>query len=185
MCVTLQFALDANQFFLGNADFYVWLLFFFFQAEDGIRDWSVTGVQTCALPIYAWEIWQERGPELLWRLAFKKRICRRRHHAGSGHSHARSVPYAWRRFRGGSCFRVQPLLEAGRRRQRVCNLPQSKWDSRVASLHHDAVETFILFGNFFRKRLHRHQRPAYAVRDIWSRSDDYREESNNRSGGNL
>src|SRR5437016_12038784 len=27
--------------------------FFFFQAEDGIRDWSVTGVQTCALPICA------------------------------------------------------------------------------------------------------------------------------------
>src|SRR5438093_12733393 len=26
-------------------------IFFFFQAEDGIRDWSVTGVQTCALPI--------------------------------------------------------------------------------------------------------------------------------------
>src|SRR5262249_23629091 len=25
---------------------------FLFQAEDGIRDWSVTGVQTCALPIY-------------------------------------------------------------------------------------------------------------------------------------
>src|SRR5437762_7025088 len=28
-------------------------LFFFFQAEDGIRDTSVTGVQTCALPISA------------------------------------------------------------------------------------------------------------------------------------
>src|SRR5437762_8132580 len=27
------------------------LFFFFFQAEDGIRDTSVTGVQTCALPI--------------------------------------------------------------------------------------------------------------------------------------
>src|SRR5437764_5180327 len=26
-------------------------VFFFFQAEDGIRDTSVTGVQTCALPI--------------------------------------------------------------------------------------------------------------------------------------
>src|ERR1039457_3727271 len=26
---------------------------FFFQAEDGIRDHKVTGVQTCALPIYA------------------------------------------------------------------------------------------------------------------------------------
>src|SRR5208282_6104131 len=36
--------------------FCFWLLFcffFFFQAEDGIRDATVTGVQTCALPIYA------------------------------------------------------------------------------------------------------------------------------------
>src|SRR3712207_7162332 len=31
-------------------------VFFFFQAEDGIRDIGVTGVQTCALPI--WIIWQ-------------------------------------------------------------------------------------------------------------------------------
>src|SRR5690606_39459867 len=30
----------------------VFFLFFFFQAEDGIRDFHVTGVQTCALPIY-------------------------------------------------------------------------------------------------------------------------------------
>src|SRR5256885_5965326 len=29
----------------------VFLFFFFFQAEDGIRDYKVTGVQTCALPI--------------------------------------------------------------------------------------------------------------------------------------
>src|SRR2546421_1632777 len=28
------------------------VLFFFFQAEDGIRDLIVTGVQTCALPIW-------------------------------------------------------------------------------------------------------------------------------------
>src|SRR5690606_14172696 len=28
-------------------------IFFFFQAEDGIRDFHVTGVQTCALPISA------------------------------------------------------------------------------------------------------------------------------------
>src|SRR5260370_29431006 len=33
---------------MGFPDF-----FFFFQAEDGIRDSSVTGVQTCALPISA------------------------------------------------------------------------------------------------------------------------------------
>src|SRR5258708_22270253 len=30
------------------------ILFFFFQAEDGIRDDLVTGVQTCALPISFW-----------------------------------------------------------------------------------------------------------------------------------
>src|SRR5256885_10479496 len=29
------------------------MYFFFFQAEDGIRDYKVTGVQTCALPISA------------------------------------------------------------------------------------------------------------------------------------
>src|SRR5690606_22077281 len=32
--------------------FSLFLFFFFFQAEDGIRDFHVTGVQTCALPIY-------------------------------------------------------------------------------------------------------------------------------------
>src|SRR5215510_935977 len=33
---------------------------FFFQAEDGIRDGHVTGVQTCALPICLAGVWQER-----------------------------------------------------------------------------------------------------------------------------
>src|SRR5207245_4242732 len=39
-------------------------LSFFFQAEDGIRDATVTGVQTCALPIYPQELRQlgEEGP---------------------------------------------------------------------------------------------------------------------------
>src|SRR6267154_4584804 len=30
----------------------IYVIFFFFQAEDGIRDGRVTGVQTCALPIF-------------------------------------------------------------------------------------------------------------------------------------
>src|SRR3712207_557859 len=38
--------------------------FFFFQAEDGIRDIGVTGVQTCALPIFA--PWGHSLPEALW-----------------------------------------------------------------------------------------------------------------------
>src|SRR5438105_5738432 len=35
------------------------MLFFFFQAEDGIRDPLVTGVQTCALPISKQELGNE------------------------------------------------------------------------------------------------------------------------------
>src|SRR2546426_3340299 len=37
--------------------------FFFFQAEDGIRDYKVTGVQTCALPI----LWQTPVAAVLTR----------------------------------------------------------------------------------------------------------------------
>src|SRR5437868_15305631 len=33
------------------------IFFFFFQAEDGIRDRNVTGVQTCALPIFSASLW--------------------------------------------------------------------------------------------------------------------------------
>src|SRR5205085_6725842 len=36
-------------------------VFFFFQAEDGIRDLTVTGVQTCALPILMRHILVECG----------------------------------------------------------------------------------------------------------------------------
>src|SRR5439155_1769649 len=47
------------------------LLDFFFQAEDGIRDGHVTGVQTCALPIY----------ELLYRID-QEFMLARSHRAG-------------------------------------------------------------------------------------------------------
>src|SRR2546430_3122955 len=50
-----------------------YLVFFFFQAEDGIRDLTVTGVQTCALPIFKEPVFsfnkfpgvnKELGPEM-------------------------------------------------------------------------------------------------------------------------
>src|SRR5258706_12207649 len=37
----------------NGVETYLSYVIFFFKAEDGIRDWSVTGVQTCALPILA------------------------------------------------------------------------------------------------------------------------------------
>src|SRR2546430_5929847 len=47
MVATMQYEEDIE---LVDAD-ELWYAFFFFQAEDGIRDLTVTGVQTCALPI--------------------------------------------------------------------------------------------------------------------------------------
>ena len=38
-----------------NGESCILLFVFFFQAEDGIRDRLVTGVQTCALPIFTFE----------------------------------------------------------------------------------------------------------------------------------
>src|SRR5438874_9079362 len=52
-------------------------VFFFFQAEDGIRDLYVTGVQTCALPIYAADGDAEEGDEAA--RADPHRLPRRRH----------------------------------------------------------------------------------------------------------
>src|SRR5688572_23662765 len=46
---------------------YVFFIFFFFQAEDGIRDLTVTGVQTCALPI--WMLASERSEALVENFA--------------------------------------------------------------------------------------------------------------------
>src|SRR3989304_2705714 len=49
----LETSRDVNPSLVGQVSTTVsWVFFaFFFQAEDGIRDVAVTGVQTCALPI--------------------------------------------------------------------------------------------------------------------------------------
>src|SRR5436309_16013934 len=39
--------------------------YFFFQAEDGIRDFHVTGVQTCALPISRHSRFPQRAPTIM------------------------------------------------------------------------------------------------------------------------
>src|SRR5699024_11271323 len=41
--------IDSNMSYIAV---HIIFVFFFFQAEDGIRDRNVTGVQTCALPIW-------------------------------------------------------------------------------------------------------------------------------------
>src|SRR5207249_7382281 len=47
-----------------NKYIYDCVIFFFFQAEDGIRDRNVTGVQTCALPISPSELRRDLPREI-------------------------------------------------------------------------------------------------------------------------
>src|SRR6266404_9855101 len=61
--------------------------FFFFQAEDGIRDKLVTGVQTCALPIFGLECLLD---ELAAKLDLDPLELRRRNHAEADPADARS-----------------------------------------------------------------------------------------------
>src|SRR5699024_1092520 len=55
-------------------------VFFFFQAEDGIRDRNVTGVQTCALPIYQKELHPRslirKDGGIFWKYWASKKDCK-------------------------------------------------------------------------------------------------------------
>src|SRR2546430_17690060 len=59
---------------------YFFICFFFFQAEDGIRDLTVTGVQTCALPILVSEVVGIADTMILGtapdQLALLRTVCR-------------------------------------------------------------------------------------------------------------
>src|SRR5579859_7841529 len=82
----------------------IWSVFlFFFQAEDGIRDLTVTGVQTCALPICRERsrLRRERaGRGCGWRRRWRSRLRNR----GAGRRGLEGRRASWRcnRGRGGS-----------------------------------------------------------------------------------
>src|SRR2546427_5834289 len=60
--ITVVLSLSLSLFSIAIFFLYNLFLFFFFQAEDGIRDLTVTGVQTCALPIS--EVCFHRGADV-------------------------------------------------------------------------------------------------------------------------
>ena len=47
---------------MAAGEYLLLCMYFFFQAEDGKRDWCVTGVQTCALPICPFQFRPKAGP---------------------------------------------------------------------------------------------------------------------------
>src|SRR5438046_10383186 len=75
---------------------------FFFQAEDGIRDWSVTGVQTCALPIWFFGRKDDAAGDRPWR------DCRRGHGGdGGGFVHPSQCSGNEALTRKGACSRSE------------------------------------------------------------------------------
>src|SRR5256885_3996904 len=92
------------------------LLFFFFQAEDGIRDYKVTGVQTCALPICLDRRRHGVGPA-----AF---LLRWIHLEGPRNSNASDARHRWQRRVDSACA----TLVAGRSEERrVGEEGRSRW----------------------------------------------------------
>src|SRR2546428_13417429 len=96
--------------------------FFFFQAEDGIRDLIVTGVQTCALPISIEHLRGDRGGHRVGIVGFTERrlLCRGR---GGGRD--------WRVFRarfrrGGRGSEERRVGEEGRSRGAPDHLKKKK-----------------------------------------------------------
>src|SRR2546429_7594129 len=73
---------------VGQAVAAMGVVVFFFQAEDGIRDVAVTGVQTCALPI-SWSIDDKRyhfqfSTEIAWEIKGGKKTRMLKHPSYSG-----------------------------------------------------------------------------------------------------
>src|SRR5256885_3824279 len=87
------------------------VLFFFFQAEDGIRDYKVTGVQTCALPISGPGTAQPSpGPDRRRarlgeapRRSLRRGLPQAKGRLGSRESAARAAPPASREIGRASC----------------------------------------------------------------------------------
>src|SRR2546427_7745004 len=81
-------------------------LFFFFQAEDGIRDLTVTGVQTCALPISLYRTQGAINPLELRRTILK--YLPDDHYIGTQYGDRRNCPKApiLRRADSSVCHRI-------------------------------------------------------------------------------
>src|SRR2546422_4609983 len=95
----------------------LWFFFFFFQAEDGIRDVAVTGVQTCALPISV-RSGTRRSTE---------RVDRRRQRIPPLHRDDQ-------RRCGGHYGRLRWVLERGRRPTQTCRDRAERLVERVLVL---------------------------------------------------
>src|SRR5206468_6390610 len=98
-------------------------VFFFFQAEDGIRDLIVTGVQTCALPICASCCWNGSTPIGLTG----SRACRNSMTSPPNRTRQRRWPPPYASDSPGSLGRSARWLEARLEERRVGEESRGRW----------------------------------------------------------
>src|SRR5256885_5957858 len=94
----------------------IYICFFFFQAEDGIRDYKVTGVQTCALPIC------DDTAETTRHLSPGKRVLRVTRQPRVVHALDPGMPF--QELRDGERIGAVPLRSEERRVGKEC---RSRW----------------------------------------------------------
>src|SRR6266508_6173589 len=90
----------------------IFVVFFFFQAEDGIRDGHVTGVQTCALPIF------DVGPEVTGeRRGHDLEVAGSHEAAVTGTDQVRPVPEVRERCPSEARLALQVVVRANEARR--------------------------------------------------------------------
>src|SRR5689334_24699057 len=84
-----------SSIFLFLILFLFFFFFFFFQAEDGIRDGTVTGVQTCALPILRFEAHAAAQASHADRIPGPLRLAFSSPFGGADHRRGPAHPESW------------------------------------------------------------------------------------------
>src|SRR5205085_6510493 len=97
--------------------------FFFFQAEDGIRDLTVTGVQTCALPISVSPLTPLQGQSSMRYCSSSRILFRACSRLTSEISTLPSVGPSWRR------------RSEERRVGKECRAGGARWHGRIQGCH--------------------------------------------------
>src|SRR5690606_39647370 len=106
---------------------------FFFQAEDGIRDFHVTGVQTCALPILYQLIWERTISSQLAKAEYKAVTLELLSEDGKYKFHAKSrelIKKGWMVF-GKDCLNEEIGRASCRERVEVAVLAASFYQTDV------------------------------------------------------
>src|SRR5690606_41154764 len=98
----------------------------FFQAEDGIRDFHVTGVQTCALPIYMMHLITENGGKNIMGVAFDQLHLKEIEERVKGHRFVKDAE-VYKDLQGNLVVKIFQNIPMRSEERRVGKECRSRW----------------------------------------------------------